>query len=92
MRAAIIIEPARGVLQPAFVVAFAEIFPRMGAPRQAQMKDVGTSRLAQGCCGQITVVDCEKFVGTPPAVRAYETPIPAKSLSAIAARRVARFR
>ncbi|TAI64905.1 molybdopterin guanine dinucleotide-containing S/N-oxide reductase [Bradyrhizobium sp. Leo170] len=43
-------------------------------------RDVGTSRLAQGCCGQITVVDCEKFVGTAPAVRAYEPPIPVKSL------------
>ncbi|MBO4221054.1 molybdopterin guanine dinucleotide-containing S/N-oxide reductase [Bradyrhizobium neotropicale] len=44
-------------------------------------RDVGTSRLAQGCCGQITVVDCEKFVGTAPAVRAYEPPIPVKSRS-----------
>ncbi|WP_424627810.1 molybdopterin guanine dinucleotide-containing S/N-oxide reductase [Bradyrhizobium sp. SYSU BS000235] len=39
-------------------------------------RDVGTSRLAQGCCGQITAVNCEKFLGDAPAVRAYEPPIP----------------
>lgn len=43
-------------------------------------RDIGTSRLAQGCCGQITVVDCEKFSGSAPAVRAYEPPVPAKTL------------
>ena len=26
-------------------------------------RDVGTSRLAQGCCGQVTVVECEKYSG-----------------------------
>ena len=42
-------------------------------------RDVGTSRLAQGCCGQITVVDCEKFSGTAPPVRAYEPPVPVRT-------------
>jgi biotin/methionine sulfoxide reductase len=41
-------------------------------------RDVGTSRLAQGCCGQITVVDCEKFAGTAPTIRAYEPPVPVR--------------
>ena len=26
-------------------------------------RDIGTSRLAQGCCGQVTVVECEKYEG-----------------------------
>lgn len=39
-------------------------------------RDVGTSRLAQGCCGQVTVVECEKFVGSAPPVRAFEPPTP----------------
>ena len=26
-------------------------------------RDIGTSRLAQGCCGQVTVVECEKYSG-----------------------------
>ena len=30
-------------------------------------RDIGTSRLAQGCCGQVTVVECEKYAGTLPA-------------------------
>ncbi|MEQ9335377.1 molybdopterin guanine dinucleotide-containing S/N-oxide reductase [Thalassobaculum sp.] len=38
-------------------------------------RDVGTSRLAQGCCGQITVVECEKHTGPAPAVRAYAPPV-----------------
>jgi biotin/methionine sulfoxide reductase len=38
-------------------------------------RDVGTSRLAQGSCGQVTVVQCELFVGPAPPVRAYEPPV-----------------
>jgi len=41
-------------------------------------RDVGTSRLAQGCCGQITVVDCEKFGGQVPPIKAYDPPAPAR--------------
>jgi biotin/methionine sulfoxide reductase len=37
-------------------------------------RDVGTSRLAQGCCGQVTVVECEKYSGSPPAIRAFDPP------------------
>jgi biotin/methionine sulfoxide reductase len=37
-------------------------------------RDVGTSRLAQGCCGQVTVVECEKYEDTPPVIRAFDPP------------------
>lgn len=37
--------------------------------------DVGTSSLAQGCCGQITTVDIARYQETAPAVRAFEPPV-----------------
>jgi biotin/methionine sulfoxide reductase len=37
-------------------------------------RDVGTSRLAQGCCGQVTVVECEKYLLALPAIRAFDPP------------------
>ena len=37
-------------------------------------RDIGTSRLAQGCCGQVTVVECEKYSGALPAIRAFDPP------------------
>ena len=37
-------------------------------------RDIGTSRLAQGCCGQVTVVECEKYQGALPPVRAFDPP------------------
>ncbi|MEG3133864.1 molybdopterin-dependent oxidoreductase [Rouxiella sp. T17] len=37
--------------------------------------DVGTSSLAQGCCGQITVVDVKRYQEKPPAVQAFEPPV-----------------
>jgi biotin/methionine sulfoxide reductase len=37
-------------------------------------RDIGTSRLAQGCCGQVTVVECEKYEDTLPAIRAFDPP------------------
>lgn len=37
-------------------------------------RDIGTSRLAQGSCGQVTTVQCERFDGPVPAVRAHEPP------------------
>ncbi|WP_227319902.1 molybdopterin-dependent oxidoreductase [Acidisoma silvae] len=36
--------------------------------------DVGTSNLAQGCTGQLTAVNVEKFEGNLPPIRAYEPP------------------
>ena len=37
-------------------------------------RDIGTSRLAQGCCGQVTVVECEKYDGVLPDIRAFDPP------------------
>jgi biotin/methionine sulfoxide reductase len=37
-------------------------------------RDIGTSQLAQGCCGQVTVVECEKYLGALPAIRAFDPP------------------
>lgn len=37
-------------------------------------KDSGTSRLAQGCIGQLCLVQIEKFTGTLPPVRAHMPP------------------
>nr|WP_314073658.1 molybdopterin guanine dinucleotide-containing S/N-oxide reductase [uncultured Roseococcus sp.] len=37
-------------------------------------RDFGTSRLAQGCTGQLTSVQVERFEGNLPPVRAYEPP------------------
>jgi biotin/methionine sulfoxide reductase len=37
-------------------------------------RDVGTSRLAQGCSGQLSLVEAERFDGPPPPSRAYDPP------------------
>ena len=37
-------------------------------------RDIGTSRLAQGCCGQVTVAECEKYEATLPPIRAFDPP------------------
>ncbi|HXO92277.1 MAG TPA: molybdopterin-dependent oxidoreductase [Stellaceae bacterium] len=37
-------------------------------------RDVGTSRLAQGCTGQLSLVEIERFDGLPPPVRAFDPP------------------
>jgi len=39
-------------------------------------RDVGTSRLAQGCTGQITTVALERFAGNLPPIQAYDPPLP----------------
>jgi biotin/methionine sulfoxide reductase len=39
-------------------------------------RDTGTSRLAQGCTGQLTVVNVEKFTGNLPPIQAYDPPVP----------------
>jgi biotin/methionine sulfoxide reductase len=40
----------------------------------ALTRDAGTSRLAQGCTGQLTLVEIERFDGKPPPVMAFEPP------------------
>ena len=37
-------------------------------------RDVGTSSLAQGCTGQLTAVQIERYDGPVPPIRAYEPP------------------
>lgn len=37
-------------------------------------RDIGTSRLAQGCTGQLTAVEVERFTGNLPPIRAYAPP------------------
>src|SRR5208337_1759205 len=37
-------------------------------------RDSGTSRLAQGCTGQLTCVQIERFTGNLPPIRAYDPP------------------
>jgi biotin/methionine sulfoxide reductase len=41
-------------------------------------RDVGTSSLAQGCCGQLTTVEVERFSGNLPPIQAYDPPVPAE--------------
>ena len=40
-------------------------------------RDAGTSRLAQGCTGQITAVEVERFAGNLPPIRAFDPPLAA---------------
>jgi biotin/methionine sulfoxide reductase len=37
-------------------------------------RDAGTSRLAQGCTGQLCLVEIERFDGPPPPVKAFDPP------------------
>jgi len=37
-------------------------------------RDAGTSRLAQGCTGQLTLVEIERFDGPAPPIRAFDPP------------------
>ena len=39
-------------------------------------RDAGTSRLAQGCTGQLTAVEVVRYTGNLPPIRAYEPPEP----------------
>ncbi len=41
----------------------------------ALTRDMGTSRLTQGCSGQLTTVQAERFRGDAPPIRAYDAPI-----------------
>jgi biotin/methionine sulfoxide reductase len=38
-------------------------------------RDVGTSSLAQGCSGQLTTVEVERFTGNLPPIQAYDPPV-----------------
>jgi biotin/methionine sulfoxide reductase len=42
-------------------------------------RDVGTSRLAQGCSGQLTTVQLERFDGNLPPIQAFDPPVPARA-------------
>jgi biotin/methionine sulfoxide reductase len=37
-------------------------------------RDVGTSSLAQGCTGQLTTIEVERFAGNLPPIHAYDPP------------------
>ena len=37
-------------------------------------RDAGTSRLAQGCTGQLTLVEIERFSGPLPPITAFDPP------------------
>lgn len=41
-------------------------------------RDVGTSSLAQGCCGQLTTVQVERFTGNLPPIQAFDPPVAAE--------------
>ena len=41
-------------------------------------RDVGTSKLAQGCTGQLTAVQVERFGGNLPPIQAFDPPVVAK--------------
>ena len=43
-------------------------------PPTSLTRDTGTSRLAQGCTGQLTAVQVARFTGNLPPVRAYDPP------------------
>jgi biotin/methionine sulfoxide reductase len=42
-------------------------------------RDTGTSNLAQGCTGQLTTVEVERFTGNLPPIQAFDPPEPARS-------------
>ena len=49
-------------------------------------RDIGTSSLSQGCSGQLTCVQVERFNGNLPPIRAYEPPVAGNVWRARAAR------
>jgi biotin/methionine sulfoxide reductase len=48
-------------------------FCRHGNPN-VLTRDAGTSRLAQGCTGQLTLVEIERFADSPPSIKAFDPP------------------
>lgn len=47
---------------------------RHGNPNMVT-RDIGTSKLAQGCCGQVTTVEVSRCNGPLPPIRAYDPPL-----------------
>jgi len=37
-------------------------------------RDAGTSRLAQGCTGQLTLIEIERLTGAVPPIKAFDPP------------------
>jgi biotin/methionine sulfoxide reductase len=48
-------------------------------------RDIGTSSLAQGCCGQLTTVQVERFTGNLPPIKTFDPPA-TSSLRVVASR------
>src|SRR6478736_6294114 len=46
-------------------------------------RDVGTSALAQGCTGQLTTAEVERFTGNLPPIQAYDPPVASRSGAAV---------
>ena len=46
-------------------------------------RDVGTSSLAQGCTGQLTTAEVERFTGNLPPIQAYDPPVVSSSSAAV---------
>jgi len=51
-------------------------------------RDAGTSRLAQGCTGQLSVLQVERYEGNLPPIQAFEPPVPVPAAVAEAARAI----
>ncbi|MDE2062402.1 MAG: molybdopterin guanine dinucleotide-containing S/N-oxide reductase [Bradyrhizobium sp.] len=45
-------------------------------------RDIGTSALAQGCTGQLTTVQVQRFDGNLPPIQAFDPPIPSDTAAA----------
>jgi hypothetical protein len=46
-------------------------------------RDIGTSALSQGCTGQLTTVEVERFDGNLPPIQAYDPPVSSTSADTI---------
>ena len=70
----------RGVVQLATGAWYDPLEPAAAAPfcvhgnPNALTRDAGTSRLAQGCTGQLTLVEIERFDGPLPPIKAFDPP------------------
>jgi len=49
-------------------------------------RDVGTSALAQGCTGQLTTAQVERFTGNLPPIQAYDPPVASRSGAVVIAK------
>jgi biotin/methionine sulfoxide reductase len=47
---------------------------RHGNPNMVT-RDIGTSKLAQGCSGQVTIVEVSRYKGPLPPIKAYDPPV-----------------